>query len=217
MYEELGIKPEASLFDQKTLTPSAPKPGLEDRWRNWMSQPANRAALLQFGISMMQPIGVGQSPMGHLGQAIGEGAQAQGRQQEMEIAQESALAESGRKSRAEGRASRLLDIKEMDAKSKAANRGKGRGLNSLFRTGESGERSRRLKFWADRFDAAGAYDEQDQLKLWNDPQWKSSQLKLYNEMVSSGELDDGPSVAPAIAEELEEIILRADEEGNLIE
>src|SRR5688572_16624188 len=212
MYEELGMGGSSPLFDQKTLNPS--KPGLGDRWRNWMAQPSNRAALLQFGISMMQPIGVGQSPIGHLGQAIGQGAQAQGRQQQAEIAQETASAESARKNRGEGRAERLLDIKELDAKSKAANRGK-RSLSSMFKTGESGERSRKLKFWGDQFEAAGAYDEEDQLKLWNDPAWKSKKLKMYNEMVGGDEVG-ASGVAPAIAEEIEEIILRADEEGNLI-
>lgn len=48
-------------------------------WRDWSSQPQNRALLIQAGIALLQPIGVGQSVGGHIGQAIGGGFEARDR------------------------------------------------------------------------------------------------------------------------------------------
>jgi hypothetical protein len=44
-----------------------------------MGKPQNRAALLQFGIAMMQPLGLGETGLSHAANAIGEGAEASGR------------------------------------------------------------------------------------------------------------------------------------------
>lgn len=67
-------------------TPSAPAPAapegqadLAGQWRSWMGDPANRAALIQMGISLMQPVALGQSGLGHVGQAVGSAGEAQDR------------------------------------------------------------------------------------------------------------------------------------------
>ena len=49
------------------------------QWRSWIDNPGNRAALMQFGIAALQPVGLGQTPLGHLGNAIGAGAEASAR------------------------------------------------------------------------------------------------------------------------------------------
>jgi len=48
---------------------------LKKMWDSWTSHPENNAALINFGLQMMQPRGMGQSAMGHFGQAIGAGAE----------------------------------------------------------------------------------------------------------------------------------------------
>lgn len=58
---------------------TAPAPGLVDRWRAWVQQPQNRTALLQTGLALMQPLSLGQSPIGHIADAIGQGGEARDR------------------------------------------------------------------------------------------------------------------------------------------
>src|SRR5262245_56997727 len=57
-------------------TPNSPE--VRNAWDGFLSNPDNQAALIQFGISLMQPMGFGQTPMGHLGQAIGSAGAALG-------------------------------------------------------------------------------------------------------------------------------------------
>lgn len=54
------------------------------QWKNWMANEGNRAALMQFGIAMMQPVGLGQTPLGHVGQAIGSVGELGTRREEAE-------------------------------------------------------------------------------------------------------------------------------------
>lgn len=49
---------------------------LVDSWRGWLAKPENRAGLVQFGLQMMQPIGAGQTPIGHAAEAAGAGFEA---------------------------------------------------------------------------------------------------------------------------------------------
>lgn len=76
---------EAPDPDNATLPPDQPagassdasqKGTLSKMWDSWTSHPSNNAALINFGLQMMQPIGAGQSQMGHFAQAIGAGAEA---------------------------------------------------------------------------------------------------------------------------------------------
>lgn len=63
----------------KTLRPSdrpATDPGksmgdLASGWNSWLDKPNNRAALMQFGIAMLQPIGFGENFGSHFGNAVG--------------------------------------------------------------------------------------------------------------------------------------------------
>lgn len=57
----------------------APQVGQPGGWKAWVSQPQNRAALVQFGIEMLQPLSPGQGVGSRIGTAIGSGAEARDR------------------------------------------------------------------------------------------------------------------------------------------
>jgi hypothetical protein len=72
---------------------SEPQEGLVSKWRGWLQQPDNRAALLQFGVNMLQPMGPGQTFWGQLGQSLGAAGQTvQTRQQQRQKAADAAAA-----------------------------------------------------------------------------------------------------------------------------
>lgn len=50
--------------------------GVRKAWDAWTSRPENNAALLQFGLAMLQPRAAGQSGIGSVANAIGQGAEA---------------------------------------------------------------------------------------------------------------------------------------------
>jgi len=55
----------------------ASQPGtLGKLWDAWTSRPENNAAMINFGLQLMQPIAPGQSRLGHWAQAVGAGAEA---------------------------------------------------------------------------------------------------------------------------------------------
>src|SRR3954467_9476029 len=66
----------------------ASKPGFQKAWNAWTSKPENNAALLQFGISMLQPRAPGQSGIGSIANAIGDAGGAAGRVQETQRAED---------------------------------------------------------------------------------------------------------------------------------
>lgn len=55
------------------------KSGVRAAWDAWTSKPENNAALLQFGISMLQPRPTNQTTIGQLGTSIGDAAEASSR------------------------------------------------------------------------------------------------------------------------------------------
>lgn len=69
--------------------------GLAKRWNDWISTPQNRAALIQFGVALSQPIAAGQNWGGQVGAALGSAGEASDRvtaqqmkEQELESKQE---------------------------------------------------------------------------------------------------------------------------------
>lgn len=54
-------------------------------WRSWLGDPSNRAALMQFGISLMQPMPVGQTSIGHVGTALGQAGETLDRRRAMDL------------------------------------------------------------------------------------------------------------------------------------
>lgn len=76
------------LDPEEDATPAGPgdtsstdnsKSGVRRAWDAWTSKPENNAALLQFGVAMMQPRAQGQTSFGQFGNAIAEGAGASDR------------------------------------------------------------------------------------------------------------------------------------------
>lgn len=45
-------------------------------WNDWINKPNNRAALMQFGIAMLQPVGFGESGVSHFVNAVGAAGEA---------------------------------------------------------------------------------------------------------------------------------------------
>lgn len=67
---------------------------LRQMWDSWTSRPENNAAMINFGLQLMQPLAPGQTQLGHFAQAVGAGGEASSRNvaQEQERAkQESEL------------------------------------------------------------------------------------------------------------------------------
>lgn len=91
---------------QEGRTQSAPPPGfnpgnLVDSWNKWVDKPNNRAALMQFGIAMLQPVGMGETGTSHFANAIGAAGQAhQNVTKEAEEAEKSSTEAELRTSRA---------------------------------------------------------------------------------------------------------------------
>ncbi|MGH7472620.1 MAG: hypothetical protein ACREJW_01650, partial [Candidatus Methylomirabilales bacterium] len=114
-----GGTPQNPIFSEDVREPAREvQPGWAEQFQQQFASPEARAALLQFGIAAMQPVGFGQNLAGHLGQAIGAGAEASGRVTEQErkkrketFAEEEALFTRGQTERrtaaAEARAKRV--------------------------------------------------------------------------------------------------------------
>jgi hypothetical protein len=109
---------------QNDNTDTSPEPGamagLADGWRNWMADPHNRAALMQFGVTLSQPISAGQNWMGQVGSAFGSAGEASDRitteedkQQELESKQDLRSSQAGL---AEERAKHAGDISDSKAR-----------------------------------------------------------------------------------------------------
>lgn len=79
-----------------------PPEQIEKSWMDYFNHPATQAALLQAGTMLMQPIGIGQTVAGHIGQALQGGAMAAGRvatnEQEMQkqAAEQARLEQQGK-------------------------------------------------------------------------------------------------------------------------
>lgn len=96
---------EANYFDpEEDATPAAPgdtsstdnsKSGVRRAWDAWTSRPENNAALLQFGVAMMQPRAQGQTSFGQFGNALAEGAGASDRNIAQQQLEEDRIAKRG--------------------------------------------------------------------------------------------------------------------------
>jgi len=59
-----------------TAVDASQKPTLSKLWDNWTSRPENNAALINFGLNMMQPKYPGETGLSHFANAVGAGAEA---------------------------------------------------------------------------------------------------------------------------------------------
>ena len=97
---------------------SKDQPGsLMDQWNTFLGQPGNRAAVAQFGLQMLQPIGLGQSLSGQIGQAVGAAGDTKARVQKQQLEGDLTKAQtdyySGRANG--GTASGMVERRQLDA------------------------------------------------------------------------------------------------------
>lgn len=115
------------------------------KWDDFMQRPGNRQALLQIGLQMMQPVGIGQTTGGHIAQAIGSGGEAVDRGSNLDLKEymaDSKLADADARL---GMAQQSLDLNERRANAYAEsqrNKGGPGGLTAAFQ-----ERARRQDAW----------------------------------------------------------------------
>ena len=57
-------------------TGGAPASDLAGQWSDWISKPNNRAALMQFGVAMLQPVQQGETSLSHAANAVAYGGEA---------------------------------------------------------------------------------------------------------------------------------------------
>ena len=94
--------------DQQGVSSDVSQQGpLRKLWEGWTSRPENNAALINFGLQMMQPIGPGQSRFGHFGEALGAGAEASQRN----VAEQQSRSETERKADLAERAAQVGEEK----------------------------------------------------------------------------------------------------------
>lgn len=94
------IQPQAQAAPATgAATGTAATPSLQQRWERYFASPGVRAAAMQFGISMLQPIASGQTFAGHVGLSLADAAQAATRSRAFESAEAGAAAEGARKER----------------------------------------------------------------------------------------------------------------------
>lgn len=71
------------------LSQEAPDPNnLRSQWDAFLGDPRAQATMLQIGLNLMQPVGLGQTALGHLGQSVGSGGEVLSRQAEMDRKQQ---------------------------------------------------------------------------------------------------------------------------------
>lgn len=78
---------------QDSQSTDSSKPGLRKAWDDWTARPENNAALLQFGIAMLQPHAPGQTSLGAAANALGEAGGASDRNVAAARAEENAASQ----------------------------------------------------------------------------------------------------------------------------
>ena len=74
---------------------------LGQQWSDWIDKPSNRAAMLQFGIAALQPMGFGETTLSHLAGVVGAGGEAAANVNKQALAER---AESSKEELAQARA-----------------------------------------------------------------------------------------------------------------
>lgn len=122
------------------------------QWDDWLQRPGNRTALLQMGLQMMQPVGIGQTVGGHIAQSIGAGGEAVARQETSDLKERVADA----KMQAADERLRILQqnadsnaTRAAAATARSTNRKVG-GLTDLFRARSARDDARNFERQLDR-------------------------------------------------------------------
>lgn len=172
-----------TLWDPSTT----PQGDLGKMWDEFIGKPEGRAALASVGLALLQPIGIGQSPMGHVAQALGAGgASAAATAKENATAEEQAFKNT--------LAEEKMNLQKQEVQDTARRTGiLQQNADTARRTQESGARSLR-----DMFNAQSRADLQRQRILRDqarniaksfDPavraKWgDKDENEIYNELIS---------------------------------
>lgn len=122
---ELDPEDTAPAGPQDTQSSDQSKSKLRSAWDAWTSRPENNAALLQFGIAMLQPRAPGQSGIGQFANAVGQGAEASDRNIAAQRAEADSAARRDIASREAGARETTAGAYAQSVKDQAAGRGKG--------------------------------------------------------------------------------------------
>ncbi len=98
---------------------------LRGEWDGFIANPQGRAALLSMGLQLLQPIGVGQSPAGAFGQAIGAGGTSVRQSETLDLAQrkqETSEFEAGSKAELRSAGAYLAEERARNAERSAGDR-----------------------------------------------------------------------------------------------
>lgn len=155
-------------------------------FRDWLNSPNGKAALMQIGVNLLQPIGVGQTFGGHIGQAIAAGGEASARQTQAQAGAQQQALENRQKTR------------ELDIKQQRANTAKKTGLSLSQMLSRQDSQARALRsFLVGQAKAAAEADptlEALPTQYLSDPEWIAQQTKIFNALTPA---DGAASTTPA--------------------
>lgn len=146
-------------FTGQAAVPPAPRVDpaqASGQWDDWLNRPGNRTALLQMGLQLMQPVGIGQSVGGALAQGIGAGGEAVGRSEEADLKERTADAKlevANEKLRIAQQQADASTLRATSSAARAANRNIG-GLTDVVRARFAREDQRNYERQLDRDAAA---------------------------------------------------------------
>jgi hypothetical protein len=146
-------------FTGQPAVPAAPRVDpaqASGQWDDWLNRPGNRTALLQMGLQLMQPVGIGQTAGGALAQGIGAGGEAVSRSEEADLKErmaESKLQVADEKLRIAQQQADASTTRAGAAAARAANRNIG-GLTDVVRARFAREDARNYERQLDRDAAA---------------------------------------------------------------
>jgi hypothetical protein len=189
-----------------TAVDASQKPTLSKLWDNWTSRPENNAAMINFGLNLMQPKYPGETGLSHFANAIGAGAEASSRNIGEQEARAKTEEEEGLKEQEAARKERETNIYGESVKSLAESRaGKGgvkdiQAKNKAYATAAAG-----FNKWLDDDVDMGSYWQHIQQKygvkkksdIQNNPELKKKVAQEYMQdhlaeaMTQSGYYDRG--------------------------
>lgn len=168
-----------------------------------MAQPQNRAMLIQTGLSLLQPVGLGQSPIGHIANSFGQGVAAQQRNVATSTAEEDRQMEIARKKQEDVLAQKELGLRERQVASTEKNtnsmiseRGKAsKGLQSLYaREGLRDENNLQTQIWKAAMEAStNSFGEKSPADFINDPVWYAATRDAAQRVFGGGGEGSMPS------------------------
>lgn len=178
------------------------KSGVRQAWEQFSAKPENNAALLQFGLAMLQPRAPGQSGIGQFANAVGQGAEASQRNVAIQEGQNEAEFTRGIKGREAGARETTAQAYADQVKQGAGGKG---GLNGTLKV-----QADFRKWLAKPEDNTGLSsdpivsaigkqfpDVKSKADLLGNPQALRAAQQLFGAQVATPEGDDGEAGTPS--------------------